>query len=211
MVQSRQAPPRFLSPAIYRRILSSSSLRRDLFPEGLSKNPYEILSYDATLKLFDSRGARASFSRQQLIRFTQDGVSAILDHYWGDGVGLTTYDNSAGSLEGSLLDGRRRHLVIGLKHSTVRGTVLPFTVTRQAIATFTQPNEWLETIVDHPIQRIRQEVFFPVDRPCLKARLFFGKHSMLVPVSKTASGQTVLRYRVERPVTDAPYLLRWVW
>jgi hypothetical protein len=41
----------------------------------------------------------AVFRRVQRIQFQQDGVGAILDHFWGDGVALAAYRTTAGVLK----------------------------------------------------------------------------------------------------------------
>src|SRR3712207_6950394 len=41
--------------------------------------------------LEDPEGLRATFRRFERIRFLESGVSAILDHFWGDGVTVTHY------------------------------------------------------------------------------------------------------------------------
>ena len=40
---------------------------------------------DITLTLHDGKGLHATLERRERIRFLQEGVSAILDHAWGDG------------------------------------------------------------------------------------------------------------------------------
>src|SRR4051812_30048468 len=101
-----------VSPKIYGLILDSEWLRSRLLPEGPLGSPYEILDYQATLVLADPEGHQATFHRTQHVRFLQDGVSALLDHFWGDGVLLTNYRNTAGPIGDSFKDAGRRHLVI---------------------------------------------------------------------------------------------------
>jgi hypothetical protein len=85
--------------------------------------PYEVLDYQGTLTLIDPEGGRAVFHRTEQIRFVQDGVSAILDHFWGDGVALTDYRNSAGRLAESFSDGDRRLSPWGWLISRRRSTI----------------------------------------------------------------------------------------
>ena len=73
---------------------------------------YEVLDYDATLTLGDTKGIKADFQRTETVRFLQSGIAGILDHVWGDGVALTYYHNEAGNLEDSFNDQGRRHLVM---------------------------------------------------------------------------------------------------
>ncbi len=63
-------------------ILGSPRLRQQLQPEGPLISPYEILDYRSVLVLEDEKGTRAVFQRTQRVKFLQDGVEAILDHFW---------------------------------------------------------------------------------------------------------------------------------
>lgn len=44
---------------------------------------YEILDYDSTLDILDPNGETAILIRREVIRFLQNNVVAIHDHYWG--------------------------------------------------------------------------------------------------------------------------------
>src|SRR5438046_31604 len=100
-----------VSSKIYAKILASP-LGPRLLPDGLETSPYEVLDYEATLVLRDPAGRTATFQRTQRIRFLQDGVSAILDHFWGDGLLLADYSQSAGAIGEAFQDEGHRHLVI---------------------------------------------------------------------------------------------------
>src|SRR5688572_10113550 len=96
-----QSPSPIVSARVYALIWTSPRLRRLLLPGGLVGSPYEVLDYRATLELHDRRGMRATFRRRQRGRFLHDGVGALLDHAWGDGIVLTSYHNEAGRLADS--------------------------------------------------------------------------------------------------------------
>src|SRR5437868_4489971 len=97
-------PGEVVSARIYALILSSPRLKQQLLPQGLICSPYEILDYHATLVLHDPQGRSATFVRTQRVRFLQDGVSAVLDHCWGDGVLVADYAHSAGVVGESFKD-----------------------------------------------------------------------------------------------------------
>ncbi len=200
-----------VSLKIYARILTSRSLGRRLLPEGLPASPYEILDYQGTLTLLDPHGHQAVFHRTQTIRFLQDGVSAILDPLWGDGISLATYHHSAGRLGESIRDGDRHHLAIDLARPMRRGETLTFDVERTAMVGFTEDSEWLETTIDHPIHRLSQQIVFPRGRPCRGAELAVA--DLVIPLGPVAGddGRTMLRYCVPSPESHVPYLVRWRW
>src|SRR5436305_5352072 len=123
-------PSSIVSDRLYALILSSPRLKKQLLPEGLSVSPYRVLDYHATLALGDKKGSTAVFERTQRVQFQQQGVGAILDHFWGAGVQLTEYANTAGRIADSFRDEGRRHLVLELPRPMVRGETLEFTSER---------------------------------------------------------------------------------
>jgi hypothetical protein len=200
-----------VSPNVYSAILASPDLRQQIIPEGLAGSPYEILTYDATLTLDDPGGREATFQRVQQVRFLQDGVSAMLDHLWGDGVLLTHYRNSAGTIGESFKDAGRRHLVINLPRRMARGETLTFEVERRAAVGFTARHEWLETTIDHPIRQLTRTIIFPKERPCQAAHLAVeGKIQTLTP-APLSDGRTLVRVQISQPHADTPYTIYWTW
>ena len=211
LVAASQVPVDVVSPKIYCAILASPDLRDQIIPEGLAISPYEILDYAATLTLEDPDGREATFQRVQQVRFLQDGVSAILDHLWGDGVLLTHYRHSAGTIGESFKDGGRRHLVINLPRRMSRGETLTFEVERRAAVGFTARHEWLETTIDHPIRRLTRNIIFPKGRPCQAANLVVeGQIRTLTPV-QLDDGRTMVSVQVPKPQADTPYTIHWTW
>src|SRR5437868_6656003 len=98
MTPGASTPVAVISAPLTALILSSAHLREQLLPQGLMCSPYEVLDYRSTLVLHDQNGRKATFQRIQRIRFLQDGVAAILDHFWGAGVLLTEYTTTAGRI-----------------------------------------------------------------------------------------------------------------
>lgn len=200
-----------VSPRIYALILASPRLKRLLLPEGLICSPYTILDYDITLILEDKRGSEAVFRRRQRIQFQQDGVAAILDHFWGDGITTGGYTTTAGRIGDSFKDGNRRHLVIQLERPMRRGEIFEFTIERRTLEAFTGDEEWSETTIDHPIARLSQVVRFPKARPCQGAKLEYPGGGTPLHVLETTEGATEIGLRIPKPRTDTPYLIRWTW
>jgi hypothetical protein len=204
-------PTELVSAAVYARILRTPRLRALLLPEGLLPSPYAVLRFEATLILHDPLGLRATFLRTQTVRFLQDGVAAILDHYWGDGIPFTDYQTDAGALLGTLRDGRRRHLVLSLGQRTRRGETRTFRVHRRAMAMFLAGEEWLETVVDHPVQELRQTNVFPRARTCRLAVLDGAGEVAVLPIREDEQGRSVVAVTVHAPVAHTVYTIRWAW
>jgi hypothetical protein len=199
-----------ISPRIFALILTSPRLSKQLVPEGLVTSPYRILDYHATLILEDSTGSVATFERTQRVQFQQDGVSAVMDHLWGDGV-LTHYENTLGELTDTFKEDGRRHLVLGLPRPMARGEVVEFQVRRTAMASFTKSEEWLETTLVHPIMGLSPGIIFPKTRPCQQARLQVGDREVRLRVIALAGGRTLVRAEIAQPEAHTPYIIRWSW
>ena len=204
-------PSLIVSPRIYSLILISPRLKKMLLPAGLLASPYEILDYQATLFLHDPKGVKATFQRTERIRFLQDGVAGIMDHFWGDGVALASYHNDAGILKDSFRDHGRRHLVVGLKRPMSRGEELGFEVVRTAMVGFGKEEEWLETTLDHPAQHLSRRIVFPKERSCLSARLQDEGHAVDLPITVLADGRTSVGFNIQDPKVCAAYTLNWSW
>lgn len=203
-------PTLIVSPRVYALIFASPRLKRLLLPEGFICSPYRVLDYEMTLTLEDSKGAAAVLRRRQRVQFQQDGVAAILDHFWGDGI-LAGYQTSAGQVIDSFKDGARRHLMIELHQPMARGQILEFTVERRVLETFFGTEGWEETTIDHPIQQLSRTIRFPKARPCQTAHLEQRGQVLPLHVFTTPSGATELRVRIPKARTDTPYIIRWTW
>lgn len=208
-IANQQSP--VVTPRVYALILTSPRLKQMLLPDGPLTSPYEILDYRATLFLHDPKGVKSTFQRTQRIRFLQDDISGIMDHFWGDGVMLTSYQNDAGVLKDSFRDEGRRHLVIGLKRPVGRGEELAFEVIRTSMVGFTKEEEWLETTLDHPARQLTRRVVFPRERPCLNSCLRHDGHEVDLPVTVLADGRTSVGFNIQNPKACTPYTLYWSW
>ena len=200
-----------VSPKVYGLILDSKALSSRVLPGGPLGSPYEILDYRATLVLNDPKGYHATFYRTQQVRFLQDGVAAILDHFWGDGVPFANYRHTAGPIADSFKDQGRRHLVIDLQYAMSRGELLTFDVERTVMVGFTADEEWLETTIDHPIRQLTRTIIFPHERPCQSARLVVGERVLPLKVKRMRDGRSMLQVQIPNPKSDTPYTIHWSW
>jgi len=203
-------PSSLISIHGYDLLVSSDRLRMALLPDGLFTSPYEVLDYQATLVLHDAKGRKATFSRKQDIRFLHSGVSAILEHVWGDGL-MLDYSNDAGPVVDSIRDGKYRHMVVDLVHPVTKGSRLQFATHRTDLSMFVKDQESWEIVIDHPVRRFSQLIVFPPDRPCLEATLQDGEHTRNMDVSQLPEGRTSLLCEIPRARMNTPYTLRWNW
>lgn len=209
--QEPSTDPPVVSAEVYAQILASPRLKQLLLPEGFICSPYRVLDYDNTLVLEDTKGAGAVFRRRQRVQFQQDGVGAILDHFWGNGVPITGYATTAGRVVDSFKDGSRRHLVVQLKQPMQRGQILEFTVERRAMEMFTLSEGWEETTIDHPMRRLSRTIRFPKGRPCQRAQLEVRSQVIPLHVLETSDGVTEIGLQIPKAEADTPYVIRWHW
>ncbi len=201
--------PFAISPA-YAPAMTSRRLSRLLLPDGPG-NPYHTLDCDATLVLHDPRGSRATFQRKQAIRFTQNGVSALLDRAWGDGVILTNYRHSAGLMEDTFKDGGVRHLIVGLKRPASKGQELRFVVERETMESFGDSKGTLQTGFDHPIGHFSQTIIFPKERPVQLAVLRQPMGDIVLRAIQLPDGRTAIKVRLSSPELGSKYAVDWSW
>jgi hypothetical protein len=92
-----------------------------------------------------------------------------------------------------------------------RGEVLTFEVEREARVGFTESEEWVETIVDHPIWRLGRIIVFPPERPCRSATLCCEGFELPLPIIRQPDGTTLVCVDVPSPRANMPYTVRWSW
>jgi hypothetical protein len=169
------------------------------------------LEFDAILDLTDKSGRVAVFHRTEKIRFQQQGVAAILDHYWGSGVANVGYSTTAGPLGDLIHDQGIRHQVIELPRTMGRGEEFAFTTERTMMETFLSKANHAEIVIDHPVGQVTCAVLFPRDRPCQTAEFVTSELRGRLPVSVLPGGRTLIRVQVPRPQAHTPYRVEWIW
>lgn len=204
-------PRSLVSPKIYRLISESPKLSGVLVPEGAAKSPYEVLDYQSTLVLHDPEGLQATAVRRQRVRFLQNGVSALLDHFWGDGAAATNYEHTGGPVVDTFSDQGVEHVVIQLKRAMARGEELEFGVARTIVGGFQKDEEWLETVVDHPVDRVMRTIVFPGDRPPHNAVLKHEEDEVNLPLIKLSNSKTIVTFDAPTRGQEAAFTILWRW
>ena len=177
---------------------------------------YEILEYDATLEILDSKGKKAILTRREVIRFLQDNVVAIHDHAWGDGRLFAEYRCQPGVPVDFYENGSKYNVLISLRETENRGDVLELWIERVIRNGLLQKQEWFETEIDHLTRSLKLAIIFPKGRPCRKATLsrrstskttlLSQKHFALLP-----NGRQKLTWETRRPKLHDRYTIKWAW
>ncbi len=202
-------------PALAKVVTACEKARR-AWKRSLYHGMYEILSYESTLEIVDSRGDTAVLRRRAVIRFLQDNVVAIHDHAWGDGQIFADYSCQPGTPVDFYKDGSKFNVLISLRETKNRDDIMEFWVERTIRQGLLQQIEWLETEIDHWTKDLRLSIIFPKERPCRratvskrstgKASVMSLKHFALLP-----DGRQKLTWETKNPKLHDRYSMRWVW
>lgn len=145
---------------------------------------YEVLHYHATLELSDSQGNEAMLERDQEIRFLQDGVIGLYHQAWGAGELFADFQVEPGVVADRFRLGSRHFTLISFREVKNRGDTLRLHIRRQIKEGWTEPDEWLETTVNHRTRQIRITIVFPVQRPPLSAFLMEEATGVTKPLER---------------------------
>ena len=177
---------------------------------------FEVLDYDDTLELLDSKGESAIFRRRVKVRFLQDNIIAFQDYVWGEGEQLVSYKIAPGKVVDTYTENGRWNILISLRETKSKGDIEEFTIERTVKNAFTKPIEWRQTEIWLNFHQIRLSVIFPQDRLCKRAILnergskrnvvLNEEHFHVLPDSRQ-----VLTWEKKHPRRNEVYTLRWDW
>ncbi len=187
-------------------------LWRGLADEGM----YEVLDYTSTLELHDKRGHKATYRKQQRVRYRQNNIIAYQDQAWGDGQILLNYRCSPGREVDRYRRGYKTHILISLRGEKQRGDEDEFIIEWDLLDGFPTDREHHEVEISHRTKNVRIEVIFPSTRPplkvCLLEQLRRRVHQ-LPPgaVVQLPDGRWRAWWETHHPRLNEHYLLQWEW
>ena len=132
---------------------------------------YEILNYEATLELLDTKGKEAVYQKHQRVKFLQNHIIAFQDYAWGDGETLATYQCAPGVVVDRYREGDRWNILVSLRESKNKGDIEDFHIDRTVKNSFIKDHEWVQTEIRHWTKRLKINVIFPAKRRCQRATL----------------------------------------
>lgn len=177
---------------------------------------YEVLEYDSTLELVDSKGEWATFKRLQKVRFLQNNVIAIQDHVMGDGDVVDDYRCSPGIVADCYPEGDHWNILISLRETKSRGDVEDIYIERRVRSGFTKSEEWRQMEVWTPIKDMRLSIIFPKDRHCKRAMVKRRKANKTIPLGQEyfhilPDGRQKLIWEKKNPRLAEVYTFQWIW
>ena len=102
---------------------------------------YEMLDYESTLELCDTKGATARFQKRQRVKFLQNNIIAFEDYVWGDGDVLAAYACSPGVVADRYQEGDRWNILISLRETKHKGDITEFHIERLEKQSFIKADE----------------------------------------------------------------------
>lgn len=179
------------------------------------KGMYEIVEYDATLELLDSRGELAQFSKRQRVRFLQDNIIAYQDYVWGTGR-ISDYLCSRGHVADQYEEGDRWHILLSLRETKNKGDVEEFHIQYTIQDGFGQDEEWWQVEIRNPTRRLKIAIVFPPERRCTRALLLQRSRQRSTRLdashfSDLPDGRQILAWETEKIGGFDLYTIRWWW
>jgi hypothetical protein len=177
---------------------------------------YEILDYDSTLELVDSKGKTAFFKRRQQVKFLQDHIIAFQDYAWGEGEIFGDYKCSPGVIVDHYLEGDQWNILISLRETKSAGDIIDFYTERTIREGFIKDEEWWQVEIRHQTKQFRLAIIFPARRRCQRAVLFQrSRHQTTVLGSEhftdLPDGRQVLTWETRKLRRFETYIIKWIW
>lgn len=177
---------------------------------------YEILDYDSTLELVDSKGKRAIFKRRQQVKFLQDHIIAFQDYAWGEGEIFGDYQCSPGKIVDRYREDDQWNILISLRETKSAGDITDFYTERTVKDGFTKEDEWWQIVIRHQTKQFRFRAIFPKKRRCRRAVLVERTRHRTTPLgpdhfTELPDGRQVLTWETEKLRRFETYTIRWHW
>lgn len=190
-------------------------LSRGLVPQ-VHHSLYEVLDYATTLELCDPEGRTAIYRKQQKVKFLQNSIIAYQDEAWGDGDIFIDYQCSPGRAVDWYTNGNTYHILISLRETKNRGDIENFFITRRIQDGFTQPRQYFQNRINHPMRNFSTRVIFPVERPPRNLTLIEHHRNRTQPlkpeqIRTLPDGRIEAFYETTYPRLHDVISIRWDW
>ena len=177
---------------------------------------YEVLEYESTLELKDTRGEHAVFHKRERVRYLQNGIIAYQDQAWGDGKILIDYRCTPGVPVDRYRPAQKTYILISLREVRNRGDIDEFNIEWGIHQGFRRPIESWATEVADRTRKLKVQVIFPQTRPPLRTWLVEGIRQRTHPLGQEAQiqlpdGRWLISWDTSSPRLNEQYILKWEW
>jgi hypothetical protein len=197
---------------IQRVVQIGKRLQSVLSPAGI----YEVLDYESTLEIKDSRGEKAVFSKREKVRYLQNNIIAYQDQAWGDGEILLDYRSTPGKAVDFYRPGRKTIILISIQNIRQFGDEDEFHIEWGMKNCFLRERESWETSIDHPTHNIRFNIIFPSNRSPKRVMLIEDSRHKSVLIGdeyliQLTDGRWMVHWETSNPRLHERYILQWDW
>jgi hypothetical protein len=185
---------------------------RGLSHEGMC----EVLDYESTLEIHDSKGKRATFKKRKRVRYLQDNIIVYQDYAWGDGEILLNYRTNRGKPVDRYRSGFKTYILLSLREVKNRGDVDEFNIQWGIRQGFLTEDGYWGTDISQRTKRIKINVIFPKSRPPIRLSLEESNRKRTHILGRDAQkqlpdGRWLVSWERNKPRLYELYVLRWVW
>jgi len=185
---------------------------RGLSNEGM----YEVLDYETTLELLDTKGHKASFTKREKVRYLQDNIITYQDQAWGDGEILAGYKCSPGVPVDQYRIGHITHILISLREVKNKGDISDFQIEWNMHRGFLKPTGFWETEINHRTKHIKVQVIFPKTRPpqnvsIIEKNIKRTRNLGVDAKRQLPDGRWLISWEQNNPRLYERYILAWEW
>lgn len=181
-----------------------------------NEGTYEVLDYETTLELHDSKGKKATLRKSEKVRYLQDHIIAYQDQAWGDGKILVNYRCSPGFLVDRYRLGYKTLVLISLRKVKNKGDVDEFNIQWEIRNGFLKRTGFWASEINHRTKRIKVSLTFPKTRP--PQRIFvqeknsqrshdLGNNTLI----RLPNGKWLVEWEKTQPRLYEQYILNWEW
>ena len=178
--------------------------------------PYEILDYEVTVELLDTKGKEAIFRKRQRVKFLQNSVIAFEDYVWGDGDILSDYRCTPGAVVDKYKEGDRWNILVSLRGTKSVGDTEQFHIEQRVRNTYLKAEEWLQTEIRRHTRRLVMNVIFPKTRHCKRAVVVKRSANKTVELEAKnfdmlPDGRQLVSWATDHTRPYEIYTLKWHW
>ena len=177
---------------------------------------YEVLEYESTLELKDSKGKQALFRKREKVRYLQENIVAYQDQAWGDGRILQNYRCTPGTPVDIYRPGKTTYILVSLREVKNLGNIDEFNIEWGIVNGFVRANEIWETEVRHRTKILRMRIIFPKGRPPLGVSLIENLRRRTSAldnknITRLPDGRWQVQWQTNKPKLHESYILKWKW
>ena len=177
---------------------------------------YEVLDYEITLEILDSKGKRAFIKKTEEVRFLQDNIIAFQDQAWGAGKILLDYRCSPGIPVDFYTLGHKTQILISLREVKNLGDIIKFNIQWKIINGFLKPIGFWATDVNHSTKSIKVNIIFPKERPPKKMMTIEANSQRTANLDKDSliqlpDNKWQITWVKKNPKVNEHYHIKWVW